>query len=429
MKGKFRFGLFLSALTLAVVTVVSSGAMPARIATAQEPEGTNAVVAWDTDGNTVNKKAFIGTTNNRALVLKTKNEERVRVTQTGNVGIGSKTPAQTLEVNGITSMGTPGGVYGFRVQDDAGEVYPTLSFNATGAPNYASGSDGYAGIFQFHNQTGYLSYYTGQYADAGGARTNTPRLTISANGMVGIGTTDPANTLDVGGTLEVHDPNTGLYSLFVGTDRTVSVGELGQSTTKHLCYFGTYTISSCSSAAEYVPSVDGGKGFPETADLVSIISGVKNPYGDAHGPFVVQKSTKACDPNLLGYIVKPESGADGVNLNEHYMPLAIYGFFPAKVTMQNGPIKRGDPITSSARAGYGMKATDACKVIGYALEDATKDGTIQVFANFGDNSAAQVTALQKENQTLKKQLSALDDRLAALENPTLMKVGLKADMR
>ncbi len=74
-------------------------------------------------------------------------------------------------------------------------------------------------------------------------------------------------------------------------------------------------------AAEYVPSIDGGKGFSETADLVSIAPAINNPYGDAHAPFAVEKSAKACDTNLLGYIVKPESGADGVKLNNR-RPLA-----------------------------------------------------------------------------------------------------------
>jgi hypothetical protein len=57
------------------------------------------------------------------------------------------------------------------------------------------------------------------------------------------------------------------------------------------------------------------------------------------------------DSNLLGFIVNPESGADGKKLNDHYLPLAIFGFFPAKVTLQNGPIKRGDPLTSSNTPG------------------------------------------------------------------------------
>jgi hypothetical protein len=408
---KLRFGLVLSVLMVAAFLVASIGSIaPAR---AQGPEGLDAITTWNTNGNKSSNKSFIGTTNNKPFVFKTNNAERMRIEKDGNVGIGTNKPSQTLQVNGVTLLGENGGVYGFTVR--GGEtLYPTLTFNEGAAPNYPAGEDGYGGIFQFNNSTGNLTYYTAPAATVGGARINTPRMTIAANGKVGIGETDPQQTLDVTGDFQVSN-SSGLYSLFAGADRRVSVGALAPSTTNHLCYFGTYTLSTCSSAAEYVPSIDAGKGFPQTADLVSIAPDVKNPYGDAHGPFVVQKSAKACDENLLGYIVKPESGADGVYLNEHYLPLAIYGYFPAKVTMENGAIKRGDAITSSSKAGYGMKATDACKVIGYALEDANADGTIQVFANFGDNAAAQVRELQQENDALKQLLLKFETRLAALE--------------
>ena len=130
---------------------------------------------------------------------------------------------------------------------------------------------------------------------------------------------------------------------------------------------------------------------------------------------MVTHSATACDTNLLGFIVKPESGADGEKKNEHYLPLAIYGYFPAKVTLEGGPIKRGDPITSSSKPGYGMKAIGACRSIGYALEDADKEGTIQVFAHLTDNAAAPVVSLQAELQKVKQQNAELQARLAAIE--------------
>src|SRR5262249_46480801 len=156
--------------------------------------------------------------------------------------------------------------------------------------------------------------------------------------------------------------------------------------TEHACLNGgngpagaLIFIAGCSSAAEYVPAIDAGAGLPEAAELVSLAPATPNPDGDAHAPFVVRKATSACDPNLLGFIVDPEVGADGQKLNERYLPLAIYGYFPAKVTVEDGPIRRGDALTSSGRPGYAMRATGACKVVGYALEDAATDGTIQVF--------------------------------------------------
>jgi len=253
-------------------------------------------------------------------------------------------------------------------------------------------------------------------------------MTLLNNGNVGIGTTSPGSRLTVRGpdtsgstiafVVENSDSNAGLW---VFDDQTVRIGQFAAPTTVHACY-NSSKFAVCSSAAEYVPTIDDGAGFAEAADLVSIAPTVKNPYDDEHSPFVATKAAKPCDDNLLGFIVNPESGADGKKLNEHYLPLAIYGYFPAKVTLENGAIKRGDPITSSAKPGYGMKATQACKIIGYALEDADHEGTIQVFAHHGETAAPEVVALRAQVQlqaeqisAQQKQLDALSTRLTALE--------------
>src|SRR5262245_35041392 len=120
MKGKFRIGLVLSSLAVAGVLLLSNASLaPARVAHAQGPEekGEAAVFPWDSDGNKGKANSFLGTTNGKPLVFKTDNVERLRVDKSGNVGIGTNAPKQALEVTGITSMGAPGSVYGFRVQD------------------------------------------------------------------------------------------------------------------------------------------------------------------------------------------------------------------------------------------------------------------------------------------------------------------------
>jgi len=243
------------------------------------------------------------------------------------------------------------------------------------------------------------------------------RMRIASNGDVGIGTNQPTATLTVRGSeelLQVFSSN-GLLVLRLRSDGRVEIAAPGGSSTKHACYFVDYVFGTCLSAAEYVPTVDTGSGYPETGDLVHILPQTKNPYGDEHGPFVVAKTNKPCEGDLLGFIVNPESGADGKKLNEHYLPLAIYGYFPAKVTMENGAIKRGDPITSSSKPGYGMKAAQACKIVGYALEDADKEGTIQVFAHLSEYTAPEVTALRAQVQELKQQLQQVLSQIETMK--------------
>jgi hypothetical protein len=253
-------------------------------------------------------------------------------------------------------------------------------------------------------------------------------MTVTTAGDVGIGTSTPLYKLTVRGpdtssntrAFRVENSN-GFSALTAWDDRTVSIGALFGSSTTHAC-LDALIFAACSSAAEYVPTpVVNPLGPPEAGDLVSIAPAAANPYGDEHAPFVVVKSATACDANLLGFLLDPSSGADGKKVNEHYLPLAIYGYFPAKVTIENGAVKRGDPITSSSKPGVGMKSTGACRIIGYALEDADQDGTIQVFAHLSESTKSvaaplqtDVAALRRENADLQTRLDRLEQALAAI---------------
>ena len=57
---------------------------------------------WSLDGNngTTPSKNFLGTTDNAPVVMKTNNEERLRVSENGRVGIGTSNPQAALHING-----------------------------------------------------------------------------------------------------------------------------------------------------------------------------------------------------------------------------------------------------------------------------------------------------------------------------------------
>lgn len=55
---------------------------------------------WDMDGNNADTTHFIGTTNANPLIIRTNNEERIRITEDGNVGIGISSPLQKFEIQG-----------------------------------------------------------------------------------------------------------------------------------------------------------------------------------------------------------------------------------------------------------------------------------------------------------------------------------------
>ncbi|MBI3459613.1 hypothetical protein HY009_01580 [Candidatus Acetothermia bacterium] len=137
-------------------------------------------------------------------------------TASDKVGIGTTTPAQALEVNGIASLGAPGGVYGYLFAAPSPGPYPTLGFNTYGAPFYLAGVAGYGGILQFQDGDGKLIYYTGSNVAAGAAHVNTPRFAIDKDGNVGVGTTTPTAKLSV-------QTGTGFYG-FIHTDGAIVVG-------------------------------------------------------------------------------------------------------------------------------------------------------------------------------------------------------------
>lgn len=405
--------LLVLGLALAAV-VVGPGLV--SIAHAQDPVQEAAACSapfkakWLLKGNCASNPSihFLGTLDSQPLIFKTNAAERMRIDANGNVGIGGVSTGIRLTV------ATPSESYGIVHTNGGTSLGTWVGQGSTGSQG------GWFGTLTNHP----LHFFTDN---------STARMTLTTGGSLGIGTVFPSAKLEVLGkpanltTIFRARANTNQTGFYITQDGSVHVEKFLGTSTLHVCQDSGF-LSYCSSAAEYVPSIDGGRGYPETADLVSIAPQVKNPYGDKHGPFVVQKSTLACDPHLLGFIVKPESGADGPKLNDHYLPLAIYGYFPAKVTLENGPIKRGDPLTSSSKAGYAMKATDACKIIGYALEDATTEGQIQVLANAGENAASEVAELDVQMQEkdvqiaeLKQQNAALEKRLSNLEQ--LVKTG------
>jgi hypothetical protein len=65
------------------------------------------------------------------------------------------------------------------------------------------------------------------------------------------------------------------------------------------------------------------------------------------------------------------------------VPLAVVGVVPCKVTAENGPIRRGDLLVSSSKAGYAMKGSDRSRLMGAVVGKAlqalpTGEGVIEV---------------------------------------------------
>ncbi|MHC4858009.1 MAG: autotransporter outer membrane beta-barrel domain-containing protein, partial [Planctomycetota bacterium] len=113
------------------------------------------------------------------LSFQTSNTDRLRITNAGNVGIGTTSPSTKLEVNGTVHLGSGGN------DVTIGASNSSVIFMIRAGYNYIQASDA----------SGAIMFRTG-----GGNN----RMIIDSSGNVGIGTTSPAQKLDVFGAIRVN---------------------------------------------------------------------------------------------------------------------------------------------------------------------------------------------------------------------------------
>jgi hypothetical protein len=361
-------------------------------------DGSGAGGGWSLAGNagTTPGVSFLGTTDNQPFVFKTNGAEVMRLGASGNVGIGTSAPAHSLQVNGITSLGAPGGVYGFSIDNGAATgPYPSLGFNTYGYP-YLAGVTGYAGILQFQDGDGTLAFYnTNTKVAAGSAsQTFTRRLSILSNGNVGIGTAAPAHLLSVESSSDIA---------FYATSHSFWAAVVGDNT------------SNDSSSAGVAGSSD--KGFGVYGSTIDGYAGYFLGRVQVNGELTA--SGRVCAANI-------PCASDG-RLKQDVTALD-YGL---RDVMQLRPVRWTWKDPTERQLALGLIAQDVEAVLPeLILRDADPEkpvslnylGLVPVVINAIqeqqtalEQEGADIRALKAENARLQQRIGDLAARLAALE--------------
>jgi hypothetical protein len=160
---------------------------------------------WVNGGNSLSANGALGTLSNHALIFRTANEDRGRITNTGNWGIGTTNPLTRFHVNGF-------GAFGNRVTAanasralnlaDTAAVMRILRVHASFAPaveliSRTSADGPNIAYWDFYAEPADASFRIRDRVRGG---SGLDRLTIGgSNGFVGINTTAPLTRFHVNG--------------------------------------------------------------------------------------------------------------------------------------------------------------------------------------------------------------------------------------
>jgi hypothetical protein len=316
-------------------------------------------------------------------------QERIRVSAEGYVGIGETGPvarlqvketnsAQTIAIFHHTDTGTSAFFSMMNIQRNTSTTGAGMGISFYGLDS-TSASTQYAYIGSAIElatngaERGAVVFYTQD--TLGGGIFERGRVSYNSNVQFGINATSATTTLDIG----------------------------GSTTTSGVCHSGGLTatndvqIVDCSSAPSDIAEWYEMREDTEAGDVVAVSNESftygatqTDPYTGAVLPDKVtttisklEKSTTRYSGKLIGVVSSAPYqvyGEDILEQGSKPKPIALKGRVPVKVTDENGPIAPGDPLTSSSKPGYAMKATQPGAIIGKALaHHVSGEGKVEVF--------------------------------------------------
>lgn len=160
------------------------------------------MISWAKDGN-----YYAGTQSADNVFLRTSDLDRVTIDSSGNVGVGTSTPSQKLDVIGDIIMPVGNGIMFDRSGSDSHILYKETA----GGSTYGAGDD----VILRNPNGARIRLQTNGTND---------RVVVDNNGRVGIGTDSPGYKLDVAGDVRISnaDPILVLTDTDTGADSRIS---------------------------------------------------------------------------------------------------------------------------------------------------------------------------------------------------------------
>jgi hypothetical protein len=300
----------------------------------------------------------IGTANSTALSLGNNGANynvNIYSGSGGTVNIANSANAHTIAIGSTT------GASSLALSAGSGGVNVTGATTIQGSVSATSATTGYAAVIT---------------NTATAAVANTPAS--SADGLlISVGTADASRT-------------TGNYFIGFASGSTVD-GKIQAGSGSGVQY-----STSGADYAEYFLADP--NNLPQAGELVSLSSSNSVTQADGTAPIGIIST----NPGFVGngpICNESDTSCDSDYAKDNVL-VSLTGQVPARVSISNGIINVGDPITASAVSGIGQKATSAGQIVGYALTGTTTGGTIQVLVEPGYYNPDNSQTIQANNAIL-----------------------------
>jgi uncharacterized protein YaiE (UPF0345 family) len=382
------------------------------------------MVAWSAATPTLGGTSWLFTGTNTALVLGTNSTERVRIDSSGNVGIGA-TPSYKLEsraANAAAVMATSGAAGSF-VINGVGRTAFEGGMAVAGAPNnFINGTA--AGDIAFYNANATNVWFG--VVGAGNTiftTNNTERMRIDSSGNVGIGASNPLNTLHVRSQTSVPAQFTRNSDVTVNgaSGIQLELSALNGSTPTSAAAFGAVLDNPASTGVLYFSTRTAGalteKMRIDSSGnvLVGTTSTTPNP-GFVIGPsgFTSTGNDAGASGFVFAYYVRSgstigsitQSGTTAVLYNttsDGRLKTNIVDAADASTLIDSIKVRSFDWISDNSHQRYGMVAQELADVVPEAVH-APADPEEMMAVDY----SKLVPLLVKEIQSLRARVAALE---------------------